>query len=61
MEELVLTPEDQTVYDAYMAPDSIVPDLSALSPEGSEAVRAFHSAKNRYCCGLPYCSRAVIR
>jgi hypothetical protein len=45
MEELVLTPEDQTVYDAYMAPDSTVPDLSALSPEGSEAVRAFHSAK----------------
>jgi hypothetical protein len=45
MEELVLTPEDQTVYDAYMAPDSTVLDLSALSPEGSEAVRAFHSAK----------------
>jgi hypothetical protein len=45
MEELILTPEDQAAYDAFMAPGSTVTDLSALSPEGSEAVRAFHSAK----------------
>ena len=45
MEELILIPEDRAVYDAFMAPGSTVTDLSALSPEGSEAVRAFHSAK----------------
>ena len=45
MEELILIPEDQAAYDAFMAPGSTVTDLSALSPEGSEAVRAFHSAK----------------